>query len=88
MTIYSQTYTNEVVFRVAPTPWGPWSDEQNIVDGLATIGANGANDYAAQPHTEFQEQNGLVQYLTYVQDDTDLGFVGQNLQLVRVTFAP
>jgi hypothetical protein len=87
MTIYSQTYSNDLVFRVAPAPWGPWSDEQDFFTGLASIGANNANDYAAQPHPEFQEQNGLVQYVTYVQDDSDLGFLGQNIQLVRVTFA-
>jgi hypothetical protein len=88
MTIYPELYTNETGFRVAPTPWGPWSAEQNLFEGVPTIGANGANDYATQPHPEFQQQNGLVQYVTYVQDDTDLGFVGQNIQLVRVTFAP
>jgi len=88
MTIYSETYSNNLAFRVAPAPWGPWSDEQDFFTGLSTIGANNANDYAAQPHPEFQEQNGLVQYVSYVQDDTDLGFCGQNIQLVRVTFAP
>lgn len=88
MTIFSELYSNEVGFYVAPTPWGPWSATQNLFDGVPSIGANGAQDYVAQPHPEFQQQNGLVQYVTYVQDDTDLGFVGQNIQLVRVTFAP
>jgi hypothetical protein len=88
MTIFSELYSNEVGFYVAPTPWGPWSATQNLFEGVPSIGANGAQDYVAQPHPEFQEQNGLVQYVSYVQDDTDLGFVGQNVQLVRVTFAP
>lgn len=88
MTIYSANYSNDMVFRVAPTPWGPWSDEQDFFTGLSSIAANGANDYAGQPHPEFQEQDGLVQYVTYIQDDNNLGFCGQNVQLVRVTFAP
>lgn len=87
MTVYSETYSNDLVFRVAPAPWGPWSDEQDFFTGLASINSSNANDYAAQPHPEFQEQNGLVQYVTYIQDDADLGFCGQNIQLVRVTFA-
>ena len=88
MTIFSELYSDEVGFYVAPTPWGPWSNTQNIIDGVPSIGANGAQDYAVKPHPEFQQQYGLVQYVTYVQDDTDLGFVGQNIQLVRVAFAP
>jgi hypothetical protein len=90
MTIYmaSPVTNNEVVFRVAPAPWGPWSVAQNLFATVPPIGTSSAMDYAAQPHTEFQEQNGLVQYVTYVQDNSNLGFAGQDIQLVRVTFAP
>jgi hypothetical protein len=88
MVVYSQAYDNSVMFRVAPAPWGPWSDEQNLFTGLATIGSSTTFDYAGLAHPEFQDQNGLVQYVTYVQDDSNLGFNGQNIQLVRVTFAP
>ena len=86
MAVYNQTYTDNAVFRVAPTPWGPWSAEQQMFTGQPTIRAGGANDYAGQAHPEFEEQNGLVQYVTYVQDDGALGFNGQNIQLVRVQF--
>jgi hypothetical protein len=88
MTIYIDPYGNNVVARVAPTPWGPYSNEIPLFTGQSTIGANGAFDYAAQPHPEFEQQNGLVQYVTYVQDNTDLGWLGQDIQLVRVTLAP
>lgn len=88
MTVYSQTYSDNVVFRVAPAPWGPWSDEIYMFAGQPSINANGALNYAAQPHPEFQQQNGLVQYVTYVRDNGDLGWLGQDVPLVRVTLAP
>jgi hypothetical protein len=88
VTIYIDPYGNNVVARVAPTPWGPYSNEIPLFTGQPTIGANGAFDYAAQPHPEFEQQDGLVQYVTYVQDNTDLGWLGQDIQLIRVTLAP
>jgi hypothetical protein len=88
MVIYSQLYSDEVLARVSPTPWGPWSDEIYMFTGQPSINANGAINYAAQPHPEFQQQNGLVQFVTYVQDNDDLGWLGQDIQLERVTLAP
>lgn len=88
MTVYSESYSDDVVFRVASAPWGPWSDEIYMFTGQPSINANGAMNYAAQPHPEFQQQNGLVQYVTYVRDNGDLGWLGQDIPLVRVTLAP
>ncbi len=86
LTVYTATYVNDVRFRVAPAPWGPWSAEQAMFTGLPSINAGGATDYGGRTHPEFQEKNGLIQYVTYIQDDGSLGFNGQNIQLVKVQF--
>lgn len=88
MTIYIRPESNNAVARVAPTPWGPYSNEFPLFTGKPTIKAHGAVDYAAQPHPEFEQKDGLVQYVTYVQDNRDLGWLGQDIQLVRVALAP
>jgi len=81
--IYSAVFSNDVYFRVAYNPWGPWSDQTYIFSGLP--GYQGNADYAALAHPEFAQGNGQTQYVTYVQDT---GFLAQVIQLVQVTFAP
>ena len=94
MVIYSNEADSEVYFRVAAEPWGPWSAQQSLFTGQTGIAANGSadttdHDYAAKGHPEFQQQNGLVQYVTYVQHNFTLNpLFGQQTQLVQVTFAP
>jgi hypothetical protein len=80
--IYSQNFSNDLYYRAALHPWGPWSDQQLLFHG--TQGESGTSDYAGLAHPEFAEQDGLVEYVTYVQTT---GFLQQDIQLVRVTFA-
>ena len=88
MTVYTSNNSNNVVFRVAPEPWGPWSAEQPLFTGQPPVDdASTDYDYDTFPHPEFQEQNGLVQYITYVQHNLSLGQGGEQEQLVKVTFA-
>ena len=88
MTMYSPgNNNNDMVFRVASQPWGPWSGEQALFTGQPSISDPSEYDYDTLPHPEFQGTNGLVQYVTYVQHDLDLGQGGEQVQLVKVTFA-
>jgi len=80
--IYSGVFSNDVYFRVAYNPWGPWSDQTLIFTGLP--GWQNNADYAAMAHPEFAQNNGQTEYIAYVQDT---GFLAQDLQLVQITFA-
>jgi hypothetical protein len=79
---YSGNFENNMYYRAAPHPWGPWSDQTLLFAGIP--GEAGSADYAGFTHPEFEEQNGLVEYVTYVQST---GLFNQDLQLVKVTFA-
>lgn len=81
--IYSGIFSNNVYYRAAKHLWGPWSAETLLFVGQQ--GESGTIDYAALAHPEFEENNGLTQYVTYVQTT---GFLQQSLQLVKVTFQP
>jgi hypothetical protein len=81
--IYSGIFNNNVNYRVASHPWGPWSAETLLFVGQQ--GENGTANYAALAHPEFEEDGGLTEYVTYVQTT---GFLQQALQLVKVTFKP
>jgi hypothetical protein len=81
--IYSAVFSNDVYYRVAYNPWGPWSDQTLIFTGLA--GWENNADYAAMAHPEFAQANGQIQYIAYVQTT---GFLAQVLQLAQISFAP
>ncbi len=81
--IYSGVFSNDVFYRVAYNPWGPWSAQTLIFTGLP--GWQNNADYAALAHPEFSQGNGQTQYIVYVQDT---GFLAQVLQLVQIVFAP
>jgi hypothetical protein len=81
--IYSGIFSNNVYYRAANHPWGPWSAETLLFVGQQ--GEAGTVNYAALAHPEFEENNGLTEYVTYVQNT---GFLQQALQLVKVTFQP
>jgi len=76
--IYMDRISSEAVYRTAPTPWGPWSAQQHMFTGAATTTLW---DYACFAHSEYQQNNGLTQYVTYYHTGD-----GQQ-HLVRVTFA-
>jgi hypothetical protein len=81
MAIYAQPFSDDVMYRVADNPWGPWSDAALLFTGQA--GWNGTNNYAAFAHPEFSTGDGQVQYITYVHTT---GFLRQELPLTKVVF--
>ncbi len=81
MAIYAQPLNDDIMYRVAENPWGPWSDAGLLFTGLP--GWNGNYNYAAFAHPEFSTLNGRVQYVTYVRDT---GFLQQQIPLAQVVF--
>jgi hypothetical protein len=81
--IYSGVFNNNLYYNVAYTPWGPWSAATQFYTGLPGYENNA--DYAALAHPEFSQGDGQTQFITYVQDT---GFLAQDLQLLKVVFAP
>jgi hypothetical protein len=81
MAIYAEPFTDNIRYRVANNPWGPWSDAGLLFTGEP--GWNGTNNYAAFAHPEFSTGNGQVQYVTYVHTT---GFLQQKLPLTKVVF--
>ena len=81
MAVYNAAFDNDVSYRVSRTPWGPWSEPQDLFTmrpGQGTFG-----NYSAHAHPEFAEDGGRVQYVTYAHTT---GFLLQDLPLVRVEF--
>jgi len=81
MAIYSGVYSNDIYYRVAYEPWGPWSKQVLLFTGKN--GWNNTADYAAEAHTEFTEGNGQTQYVTYAHTT---GLLRMDLPLVKVVF--
>jgi len=81
MAIYAQPFTNDIMYRVANNPWGPWSDAGLIFTGLP--GWDDSFDYAGFAHPEFSTGNGQVQYVTYVHNT---GLLQQEIPLAKVVF--
>ncbi|MGD0361823.1 MAG: DUF4185 domain-containing protein [Bryobacteraceae bacterium] len=81
--IYSGVFNSNLYYNVSYTPWGPWSAATQFYTGLPAYQNNA--DYAALAHPEFAQGNGQTQFVTYVQDT---GFLAQDLQLLKVVFAP
>lgn len=79
VTVYQPYLSNDVYYRVSNHPEGPWSDAAF----LFTAQQGTDPSYAARVHTEYQENGGQVQYITYVKNT---GFLSQELPLVKVTF--
>ena len=77
--IYSEPFSDEIVARTAPEPWGPWSRAAVIHR------ADGEEPYDVVHHSEFEEDGGRVQYLTWSRP-TDEGWFGTEFPIARVTF--
>jgi hypothetical protein len=82
MAIYSGNFSNDLYYRVAYAPEGPWSDQALLFTGIA--GYNNNADYAGHVHPEFSPDGGMTEYVDYVHST---GAFGQNLPLVKVVFA-
>jgi hypothetical protein len=74
--VYSKPFDHDVVARTAEYLTGPWSDEEVL------FRAPGESPYDAVHHPDLEEQNGLVQYITYSQPTT--GWFGSEHVLWRV----
>jgi hypothetical protein len=81
MAVYSQPFTNDLMYRVAFQPWGPWSDAGLLFTGDAAWQNN--FDYAGFAHPEFATLDGRVQYVTYVRTT---GLLRQEIPLAEVVF--
>jgi hypothetical protein len=76
---YSKPFDHDVVARTAESLSGPWSREAVL------FRAPGESPYDAVHHPDLEEDDGLVQYITYSQPTT--GWFGSEHQLWRVTLA-
>jgi hypothetical protein len=84
MWIYSQPLSNEIRYRVAYAPEGPWSRSELLGMALPAAGTGlGSVSYAGFAHPEYAERNGLVQYITYAHTT---GFLRGDLPIMKVTF--
>lgn len=79
VTVYQPFQNNDVFYRVANHPEGPWS----AAAYMFTAKQGTDPSYAARVHTEYAEGDGATQYITYVENT---GFLAQQLPLVKVTF--
>lgn len=79
VTVFQPFLSNDVFYRVARHPEGPWSEQAY----LFTAEQGTDPSYAARVHTEYAKDGGRVQYITYVKNT---GFLSQELPLVEVTF--
>jgi len=82
MAVYGGVLNNNLSYRVSATPWGPWSNEALIE--VTPQGPTSNVNYAMRAHPEFAQQNGQIQYITYVEDLP--GFLQQQIPLVQVVF--
>lgn len=81
LNVYSAPLSDDVMYRVSSTPWGPWSDQALLFTGVNGQGV----DYAALSHPEYAEADGSVQYVTYVRIT---GLFRSEVRLVRAVFGP
>jgi hypothetical protein len=77
--IYSKPFDHDVVARTAESLSGPWSGEAVLFQ------APGEAPYDAVHHADLEEQDGLVQYITYSEPTT--GWFGSEHRLWRIELA-
>jgi Domain of unknown function (DUF4185) len=64
LAVYSKIFDDRVAYRTAPSPEGPWSEEAIAFTGKPGVG--GSFDYSGLAHTEYQQDGGRLEYVTYV----------------------
>ncbi|MEQ4209465.1 DUF4185 domain-containing protein [Actinopolymorpha sp. B9G3] len=85
MSIYSVPLSNDIHYRVAYRPEGPWSQAKLLGVALPAVGEGlGSISYAGFVHPEYAERGGLVQYITYAHTS---GFLKSDFPVMKVTFA-
>jgi uncharacterized protein DUF4185 len=78
--VYAQPMSNNVVIRTAPSLVGPWSDERL----LFVADKPGGNAYDAVTHSEYEEEDGKILYVTFSRSN-GVGWFGSDFALVKVT---
>jgi len=81
LAIYTVPLINQLVYRTAERPEGPWSEPVKLADCLPNTGACGA--YSGLGHGEFARDGGRVELVTYYRDT---GFLQGEVRLLEVTF--
>ncbi|WP_162606393.1 DUF4185 domain-containing protein [Jiangella asiatica] len=85
MTIYSVPLSNDLHYRVAQRPEGPWSRAHFLGRALPAAGTGlGSISYAGFAHPEYAEQDGRVQYVTYAHSTA---IFSSDFPVLKVTFA-
>ncbi|TDD99922.1 DUF4185 domain-containing protein [Jiangella asiatica] len=85
MWIHSGFWSNDLLYRVADRPEGPWSQAGVLGTAVPSAGEGfGSVSYAGFAHPEYAEDNGLVQYITYAHTT---GFFRSDLGIHKVRFA-
>lgn len=77
--VYTEPFDRDIVARTAEQLTGPWSSEEVL------FRAAGDRPYDAVHHPDLEEQDGLVQYITYSRPTT--GWFGSEHVLWRVELA-
>lgn len=85
MWLYSVPLSNEMRYRVAYEPEGPWSRSAVLGTAVPAAGEGlGSISYAGFAHPEYAEDNGLVQYITYAHTT---GFLRGDMGIHKVRFS-
>lgn len=79
LAVYGGVFSNDVWFRSAPHPEGPWSDAQKMFTGLAP---SSGNDYAGKEHPELAEDGGKTVVVSYARST---GTFDGDIRLTSVT---
>jgi hypothetical protein len=80
LAVYSGIFSNDVWWRSAPRPEGPWSAAQRLFSAIAPPADN---DYAAKEHPELAADGGRSLVVSYARPLG--GFDGEvRLALVRL----
>jgi Domain of unknown function (DUF4185) len=77
--IYMEPGGNEMRYRAAPKPEGPWTDA--IAFGRGEAGSDGSSPYALIAHPELAREGGAVDVLSYTRTT---GFLVQETRLVEL----
>lgn len=80
LAFYMPGLANEITFRTADLPQGPWSESHTVGTGLPP--ASNWN-YALVAHPEFSRENGRVEILSYIRP---VGFLRQDTQIIEIRF--
>lgn len=80
ISIYSQPLDTQVMIRTAPRPEGPWSDPVTAFQTLAPSNPD-SWVYDALAHSEYERDQGRIQYISY---SRETGFLSFEVRLVEL----